>query len=147
VRYFEDYQIGQIIEVGTHQITREEIIDFAAKWDPQPFHLDDAAAAASIFGGLTASGCHLVALTIRLIMRSEARGQVLAAAGWDEVRFPHPVRPDDVLTLTVECRLARPSRSKGDRGIIKNLFTLRNQQGRTVLQYSDTIFVQRRHRP
>ena len=144
MRYFEDYVVGETRLVGTHRLTRDEITNFARQWDPQPFHLDEEAAAASVFGQLTASGVHLVALTIRLIMASDAAGHVLAALGWDDVRFGHAAHVDDELTLHVTCTWARPSRSRPDRGIIKNQFTLTNGDGRTVLDYTDTIFVARR---
>ena len=144
MRYFEDYVVGEVHEVGTHRLTRDEITRFARTWDPQPFHLDDEAAHASMFGRLTASGVHLVALSIRMIMASEAAGHVLAALAWDDVRFPHPAYVDDELRLRVECVWARPSRSRPDRGLIKNRFTLSNEAGDTVLQYTDTIFVAKR---
>lgn len=143
MRFFEDYVVGEVLPVGTHRLTAEEIKAFARQWDPQPFHLDEEAARASVFGGLTASGAHLVALTIRMIMASAAAGHVLAALGWDEVRFPRPAYAEQTLSLSVECVWARPSRSRPDRGIIKNRFTLTKPAGETVLQYTDTIFVAR----
>lgn len=143
MRSFDDYLVGERLEVGTHPLTAEEIIAFARKWDPQPFHLDEEAARRSPFGGLTASGAHLVALSVRMIMASPAAGQVVAALGWDEVRFPNPARAGDALTLTVECRYARPSRSRPDQGIIKNHFVMTNAKGEPVLEYTDTILMRR----
>jgi acyl dehydratase len=146
MRNFEDYRVGERQEVGTHQLTREEIVEFARQWDPQPFHLDEEAARQSPFGGLTASGAHLVALSIRMIMASPAAGDVVAALGWDDVRFPSPARAGDLLTLTVECVYARPSRSRPDQGIIKNHFVLTSPKGEPVLDYTDTILMRRSDR-
>jgi acyl dehydratase len=144
MRYFEDYIVGQVLPIGEYELTTHDIISFAEKWDPQFFHLDEEKAKASLFGGLTASGCHLLAITIRLIMHSQSQGAALAALGWDEVRFTHPARPGDRLSLTVECRQARPSRSKPDRGIIHNHYVLKNEEGQVVLSYTATILVQKR---
>ena len=146
MRYFEDYHIGERTHIGRHLVTKEEIIEFASKWDPQPIHTDERAAEGSEFGGLIAAGCHLVAIAIRLISQSEIGASVIAAAGWDEVRFLHPVRPGDQLSLEVECVDAKDCHSKTDRGIIRDRFTLVNQQGETVLRFTDTIFVARRGR-
>ena len=144
MRYFEDYIVGERTFLGTHRLTAEEVKAFARTWDPQPFHVDEEAARASPFGRLTASGVHLVALTIRMIMASDAAGHVLAALGWDDVRFPSPAYAGEQLSLWVECRFARPSRSRPDRGIIKNRFTLVSPRDEVVLQYTDTILLQRR---
>jgi acyl dehydratase len=145
MRYFEDYRIGEQTDIGNHLVTKEEIIEFASKWDPQPIHIDENAAKSSIFGGIIAAGCHLVAIAIRLISLSDIGASVIAAAGWDEVRFLNPVRPGDRLSLKVECVEAKPCKSKPDRGIIRDRFTLANQRGDNVLQFTDTIFVARRN--
>ena len=144
MRYFEDYVLGQRVDVGSFRLKRDDIIEFASRWDPQPFHLGDAAAKDSIFGELIASGCHLVAMSINLISNSEERGCVLAALGGEEVRFIRPVRPDEPVFLTVECVEARPSESKPDRGIIKNRLTLTNHRQQIVLRFTDVLFVARR---
>jgi acyl dehydratase len=144
MRYFEDYTVGEQIAVGSHTVTKEGIIEFASRWDPQPIHTDEEAARRSPFGGIIASGCHLVAISIRLISGSDIGASVLVAAGWDEIRFLAPVRPGDRLSLTVETVLARPSKSKPDRGIVRDKFTLTNQHGEKVLGFIDTIFVARR---
>lgn len=143
-KYFEDFRVGDKFTFGAYRVTREEIVAFATKWDPQPFHLDDAAAAASGFGALTASGAHVVAITVSLIVAREVRVAVLAALGWDEVRFLAPVRPGDVLALSHECLETRESRSKPDRGIVKNRLVALNDRGEPVLSYVDTILVARR---
>ena len=143
-KYFEDYQIGETVACGSHQVTEEEIIDFAEKWDPLPIHIDKEAAATSPFGGIVASGCHVLAIALRLTNRSDATPAVLGAIGWDEIRFMKPVRPGDRLSLELECLEVRSSNSKPDRGIIRQLFTLKNQDDRTVFQFKDCILVGRK---
>ena len=145
-RYFEDFNIGEVHRSGGYTVTQEEIVRFARAFDPQPFHIDESVAATSVFGGLTASGAHTVALQLKLIHESGAGKDdvVLAALGWDEVRFPNPVRPGDTLSLSIECMERRTSDSKPDRGIVKNRVTLENQKGETVLTSIHTILVARR---
>ncbi len=142
--YFEDYVIGKRLHAGSYTITKEEIVEFASKWDPQPYHIDEAAAEVSMFGGIIAPGCQMVAIAIKIISNSDIRGKIIAAAGWENIRFKSPVRPNDVLSLTVECREANPSKSKPDRGIVKNLLTLTNQHEETVLEFTDILFVAKR---
>ena len=144
IKFFEDYHIGDKVSVGEFELEKGEIIDFARKWDPQPFHTDESAAADSIYGGLTASGCHLVSIAMSLVEKSDAKPKVIGAIGWDELRFPNPARPGDRLTLTLDCIETRPSESKADRGIVRNQFTLANQNGETVLLLKDTILVEKR---
>ncbi len=144
MKYFEDFHVGDRSTFGAHRVTRDEIVEFAARWDPQPFHVDEVAAAASSFGGLTASGVHVVAITVSLIVARDEKVAVIAALGWDEVRFLAPVRPGDVLSLTHECLETRASRSKPDRGIVRNRVTAVNERGEPVLSYVDTILVARR---
>ena len=142
-RYLEDFEVGMVHSSGRYTITEEEIVRFASEFDPQPFHLDREMAAASVFGGLTASGAHIVALQFKLIHESELgkNDAVLAGLGWEEVCFPEPVRPGDTLSLTVECIGKRFSENNPDRGIVKNLVTLNNQNGKTVLKSIHTILV------
>lgn len=147
-KYFEDIKVGEIYQSPPYTVSRDEIVRFAREFDPQPFHLDDTAASASVFGGLTASGAHTVALQIKLIhtrQQQEAReSAVLAVLGWDEVRFSTPVRPDDTLHLRTECIDARVSESKPDRGIVRTRLTLLNQKKEIVLTSIHTILVARR---
>ncbi len=144
MKYFEDFRVGDRSAFGAHPVSRDEIVELAARWDPQPFHVDEKAAAASTFGGLTASGAHLVAITVSLIVTRDEKVAVIAALGWDEVRFLAPVRPGDVLSLAHECLEARASRSKPDRGVVRNRVTAVNDRGEPVLSYVDTILVARR---
>lgn len=147
-RYLEDFKIGMVDSSGPYTVTKEEIVRFAREFDPQPFHIDEKMAAASVFGGLTASGAHTVALQMRLIHESDLgmNDAVLAGMGWDEVRFLEPVRPGDTLFLTIECIDKRISDSNPGRGVVKNLIILKNQKEETVLKSIHTILVAARRR-
>src|SRR5215470_20332761 len=102
-KYLEDFEVGQTFSSGRLKVEKERIKTFAAEFDPQPFHLDESAARDTMFGGLAASGWHTAALTMRLLVESELRpaGGILGM-GFDEFRWPKPVRPDDELHLDIE---------------------------------------------
>ena len=144
-KYLEDFIVGEEIDVGQYDIVKEEMIAFASKWDPQPIHIDEEAAKRSAFKGLIAPGCYLIALSIALINKAPSRPNIIAAIGWDEIRFLEPVRPGDRLYLTWECLEARPSESKPDRGVVRNLFRLKNEKGKTVFTFKDHIIVRKKH--
>lgn len=134
MQYFEDLTEGRVIALGARQITLEEIIDFAQQYDPQSFHVDEDAARSSAFGGLIASGIH----TLGFYMRHFVDGLLsdstsLGSPGLDEVRWPCPVRPGDVLECTYRVQSARLSRSQPDRGIVHGLGEAVNQDGVTVM--------------
>ena len=143
--YFEDLQVGQRFTSGTYQVTEAAIKTFAAEFDPQPFHLDDAAARATIFGGLAASGWHTAAVTMRLLVTSNLHllaGGVIGLGG--EVSWPTPVRPGDTLSVQSEILEIRSSRSKPDRGIVKVRSTTFNQNGEEVQILLANLMVFRR---
>ena len=146
--YFDDIREGDILDGVSHQITREEIIGFAQEFDPQPFHIDEEAANKSAFGGLTASGAHTAALQIKLIYQQARESgrpfAVVAGLGWDEVRFKSPVRPNDLISLRMECVEARASESKPDRGITRWHVTLENQNGEVVLSNYHSVIISKR---
>jgi acyl dehydratase len=142
--FFDDFDVGQTTTVGHYLITEDEIIEFASKWDPEPFHVDAEAASASVFGGLTACGTHIIAIRNWLIHRLPNKAHVLAGLGIDELRFSAPVRPGDQLSLTNECVETRPSSSKPDRGIVRSRLTVTNQDGVAVLTTLEAILVARR---
>ncbi len=142
--YFDDLEVGYRSRVGTWPLEAQEIVEFARRWDPQPFHVDDDAARASIFGGLTASSLHLFAVCTRLFFDHADRIAVLAMLGKDEIRFPNPARAGDQLVYHTECIEKRASRSKTDRGIITLDDTLENQSGEPVLTQKVTLMVARR---
>ena len=143
--YLEDFAVGQTFGSGRLRIDKEQIFAFAAEFDPQPFHLDEAAARRSIFGGLTASGWHTTAVTMRLLIEGElhpAGGFV--GVGLDECRWPRPVRPGDELRIECEVIEVRPSKSRPEQGLIKLRTTTLNQDGEAVLVYVANLVVLRR---
>lgn len=146
VRYFEDYVPGLTVDCGTFTVSEAEIIAFAKEYDPQPFHVDPAAAAAGPVGGLIASGWQTVSLTMRLLVEHFVSGETgLGAAGIDEIRWPRPVRPDDTLHVRATVLDARRSRSKPDRGIVRSLIEVTNGDRETVMTMKATNFYLSRH--
>ena len=139
--FLDDIVSGRRVTAGPYRATTEEIVEFGRRWDPLPHHVDEAAAAASMFGGLIAPGIYVLAIKMNLIHRLPENAVVLASMGYDEVRFLQPVRPGDDLTLEMEWVEKRPSNSKPDCGIAKQRFTLFNQHGQKVLNHLDTILV------
>ncbi len=143
--YLEDLPPGTKFGSGTVRVDEAAIRRFAAEFDPQPFHLDDVQAATSIFGGLAASGWHTAALTMRLLVESGFRlAGGLIGAGFEELRWPRPVRPGDELRLEVEVLEARPSRSKPGQGVAKIRTTTFNQRGDPVQVLVGNIIVRTR---
>jgi acyl dehydratase len=145
--YLEDLAVGERYAGGTATVDLAAIKAFAAAFDPQPFHLDEAAAEASIFGRLVASGWHTMAVTMRLLVEGELRSLWgLVGLGADELRWPRPVVPGDVLSVEWEVLEVRPSASKPDRGTARLRVTTRNQRKETVLTVVTTILLPRRPR-
>jgi acyl dehydratase len=143
--YLEDLAVGQRYVGGTASLDLEAIKAFAAAFDPQPFHLDEVAARTSLFGRLVASGWHTMALTMRLLVEGEFRSLWgLVGLGADELRWPRPVYPGDVLSVEWEVLEVRPSGSRSDRGTARLRVTTRNQRGEVVLTLITTILVPRR---
>lgn len=144
--YLEDLEPGQCF-VGTTRIQIEEegIKAFAAEFDPQPFHQDEFAAGASLFRGLAASGWHTAAITMRLLVDSELKpaGGVVGA-GFDELRWPLPVRPGDELRVESEVLEVRQSKSRPDQGLVKVRTTTLNQDGKVVQISVGNLVVPRR---
>jgi acyl dehydratase len=144
ILYFEDFPIGSTQRSAGYTVTRDEIIEFASRWDPQPWHLDEASARASVFGGLTASACHTFAISGALSSSLPDQLQLVAALGMDELRFPNPVRPGDRLCFISECIDRRESRSRPNIGIVTNLFTMVNQEGLAVMTMKATSMMHKR---
>ena len=143
--YFEDFEIGKAIEVGSRTVSEEEILDFATKFDPQPFHVDREAAAKSIYGGIIASGWHTCGVMMRLMVDGFLREAAsLGSPGIDEIRWIKPVRGGDTLHVTTTALEARPSSSKPDRGIIVTLWQAKNQHGELVATVKGMGLFQRR---
>lgn len=144
-RYLEDFAVGQRFGAGPLTIDEAAIRTFAAEFDPQPFHLDAAAARGTIFGGLVASGWHTAALTMRLLVTSDLRpAGGIVGAGFDELRWSRPVRPGDRLRIDVEVLEVRPSRSRPDQGLVKLRTTTLNQHDEAVQVTVGSIVVPRR---
>ena len=141
---FDDISVGMVLATTEpYEMTKEEIVEVAGRWDPQPFHLDEEAAAATDFGGLVASGLHTIAASVRLGTREVPATAAVAGLGMDELRMRHPVRPGDLLQQSTEVVEVRPSRSRPDRGIVRGRRTVRNQDGVVVLAYVLTWMVAR----
>ena len=144
-RYLEDFAVGQTFGSGRARIDAARIKAFASEFDPQPFHLDEEAARTSIFQGLAASGWHTAALTMRLLVESELRpAGGLIGAGFDEFRWPRPVRPGDELRVESEVLEVRPSKSRPGQGLVKVRMTTLNQDGEAVQIMIANIVVPRR---
>ena len=145
MRYLEDFEVGQKFGSSTLQVNEDGIKRFAAQFDPQPFHLDDAAARASIFGGLAASGWHTAALTMRLLVESDVKpAGGIVGAGFDEFRWPRPVRPGDKLRIEAEVLEVRPSKSRPEQGMVKLRTTTLNQRDEPVQVSVGNLVVPRR---
>ena len=145
MRYFEDFKPGESVQLGSHTITRDEIIAFGRQFDPQPFHVDEEAARATSFGGLIASGWHTGSLIMRLFCDGIIGDTAsLGSPGIDEMRWLKPVRPGDTLSLRMTVTDCVPSRSKPDRGIIRTLLELSNQRGEVVVSIKGMNLIRRR---
>lgn len=135
--YFDDMEIGKVERFGHYTVTRKEVVEFASKYDPQPFHLDDDAASESIFGKVAASGWHTCGMMMNMMVRHwQAVGlddASLGGAGMDELRWTRPVYPDDVLYCTAELLEKTPSRTKPDRGMTRTQLTVFNQNDDVVM--------------
>ena len=144
--YLEDFTPGQVFGGASRlRVELQQIKSFAAEFDPQPFHLDEEAARDTIFRGLAASGWHTAAITMRLLVASELRpAGGIVGAGFDELRWPLPVRPGDELRVESEILEARPLKSRNDRGVIKVQTTTLNQHGEAVQVLIGNLFVPRR---
>lgn len=148
LRYFDDYLPGVSHDCGSVSVSEAEIVSFAAQFDPQPFHVDPAAAARGPFGGLIASGWHTAALVMRQLVDHYLSAEAsLGSPGLDEIRWPEPVRPGDTLRVRATAVQARRSRSKPDRGIVKTAIEAVNQDGRTVMRATATNFLRVRPDP
>ena len=141
VRFFEDFTPGLVLEGGDFEMTEAEILSFARRYDPQPFHLDHEAARASMFGELVASGWNTAAVAMRLMVdHFFGGGGSMGSPGIDELRWPRPVRPGDVLRIRVSVIEKRRSVSKPDRGLLRLRQECINQRGETVMSLTSMVF-------
>ena len=144
--YFEDLEIGRETLFGTYEVTREEVLEFARKYDPQPFHLSDEAAAKTHFGRLAASGWHTCAMTMAVIARrvTDQQQAGLGSPGIDELRWKKPVYPGDTLHVAGKILDKTPSRSRPEMGSFRTLTTVSNQNGEIVLTFNSIVLIRRR---
>lgn len=146
MKYLEDLVVGARASFGAYQVTREEVLEFATKYDPQAFHLNDAAAAATHFGRLSASGWHSCAMVMRMFVDNMSQTNIagLGSPGVDEIRWIKPVYPGDTLRVETECLELRPSRTKPDIGSLHSRATVYNQHDVIVMTMISIGLVQRR---
>jgi acyl dehydratase len=143
--YFEDVEVGKKrTKSVTYQVNKEEIIEFARHWDPRSFHTDEVAAVSSVFGGLVACSAHIFSILSWFATHGQSRTASIAALGFDKLRMHHPVRPSDTLSCRFECLEKRESHSKQDRGIVRTLATISNQQNMEVFSAIVTTMVAKR---
>ena len=143
--HWEDFPVGQVAEFGRVEVRREAVIDFASQFDPQPFHLDDEAAAASLFGRLSASGWHTACLLMRMLCDHHLlRTEGLGSPGVEALRWLQPVYPGDALSARQEVLEARPMRSRPHVGLLKSRFTVLNQRREAVMTMESWSMVRRR---
>jgi acyl dehydratase len=142
--YLEDLEVGRRFTSAQHLVDEAQIKAYAAQFDPQPFHLDDAVARATLFGGLAASGWHTASITMRLLVDSglPLAGGIIGAGG--EVSWPKPTRPGDTLQVVSEIEEVTPSRSRPDRGMVRVRSETRNQRGEVVQVLIAKLIVPRR---
>src|SRR3954471_7755314 len=142
---FEDFPPGHFGTFGPRRVTREEMIAFAAEFDPQPMHLDEEAASRSMLKGLSASGWHLCSITMRMMFDGFiGRTASLGSPGVNELRWLSPLRPGDDITLEVDVAEARVSRSRPETGIVTFKAIARNAAGQALCEWVSPIIVQRR---
>jgi acyl dehydratase len=140
--YFEDFAAGQIREFGPRAVTREEIVAFAAEFDPQPMHMDEEAARASLLGGLGASGFHTIGIMMRMIVDGILlNSSSMGANAVDDVRWLVPVRPGDALTLRATVKETRAARSRPELGFVTTLFEMFNQDGVRVMTLTSPLML------
>lgn len=143
--YWEDFSVGQVREFGQYAVTREAVVAFAREFDPQPFHLDDAAAARSLFGRLSASGWHTCAIAMRMMCDGYLRDSAsLGSPGLENIRWSHPVHPGDTLHIRLTVLESRPLASRPTVGIVRSSWNVMNQDDVTVLTMEGWGFFGRR---
>lgn len=146
MRYLEDLEVGAETYFGSYQVTREEVLEFARKYDPQPFHLSDEEAAKTHFGRIAASGWHTCAMTMAVIARHVVEDEQagLGSPGVDELRWLKPVYPGDTLHVRSTIVEIRPSRSRPELGSFRSQTTVTNQHDVPVLTFISIVLMRRR---
>lgn len=143
--YFEDFHVGRRFATRGVTLTEAEIVDFAFKYDPQPFHIDKVAAAESPYGGLIASGFHTLSAAFRMVIQENIfTACSMGSPGMDELRWLKPVYPGDTLHAELEVAEAKPSSSRPDRGRVRIAYTIRNQNDEPVMTFTAQQIFKRR---
>ena len=144
--YFEDLEVGAETDFGSYKVTREEVLEFASKYDPQPFHLSDEEAAKTHFGRIAASGWHTAAMTMAVIARHvvKHRQAGLGSPGIDELRWKKPVYPGDTLHVRGQILEKTPSRSRPEMGSFRTRTTVTNQDDQVVMTFTSIVLIRRR---
>jgi acyl dehydratase len=146
VRYWEDFKAGEVEEIGGKHVDKEEIIAFARQYDPQPFHVDEAAAKQSMYGGLIASGWHTCAMVMRMMCDTYMlQSASVGSPGIDNLKWLKPVRPGDTISARRTTLETRASKSKLDIGIVNNLWEVFNQDGEMVMSMQGYGMFRRRN--
>lgn len=144
--YLEDFTVGDTRAFGRYEVTRDEVLDFARRWDPQPFHLSDEGAAGTHFGTLSASGWHTAAMTMAMTVAEQGKtdGGSLGAAGIDQLRWLKPVRPGDVLRIETEVIEVRPSEKRPGMGSVRSRVTVLNDRDEPVMRFEPIALYRQR---
>jgi acyl dehydratase len=144
--YFEDLEVGAETDFGSYEVTREEVLEFARKYDPQPFHLSDEAASKTHFGRIAASGWHTAAMTMAVIARHVVKHEQagLGSPGIDELRWKKPVYPGDTLHVRGKILEKTPSRSRPEMGSFRTHTTVTNQDDVPVMSFTSIVLIRRR---
>ena len=144
MKYFEDVKVGDVTRFGRYEVTREEIVEYARQFDPQPFHLDEEAARASMYGGLIASGWHTAAMLMRMVCDNMIPlSATMGAMGFDDLKWLRPVRPGDVLSAESEIR-EKVEGKRPDRAMVKVESRVLNQRGEVVMSLVSLVIYLRR---
>jgi len=147
VKYFEDVKVGDVTRFGRYEVTREEIVEYASQFDPQPFHLDEEAARTSMYGGLIASGWHTAAMLMRMVCDDMIPlAATMGAMGFDDLKWLRPVRPGDVLSAESEIR-EKVEGKRPDRAMVKVESRVQNQRGEVVMSLVSLVIYLRRPAP
>ncbi|WCL55163.1 MaoC family dehydratase [Gimibacter soli] len=144
--FLEDLVVGSVETFGSYEVTRDEVIEFASKYDPQPFHLDEEMAKKSVFGTLCASGWHTCAMTMSMMVKNlMGRGTAsMGSPGVEQLRWRQPVKVGEVLSVRTTVLDARPSETRPNLGLSKSLIETLNQKGEVVMDFTATMMILRR---
>jgi len=143
-RTIEDFTAGEVFEYGAYEMSQAHIIAFAKQYDPHDFHTDPEAAKATLYGGLIASGLQTSSVFMALLIEAFPNVASLGSPGWDELRWPNPVRPGDVLSVRTEIVETRLSKSRPEMGIMTGRHQIKTQEGTRVFSVQNYWFIQRR---